>query len=124
MALGLGISCGALAESRIDVTPAQERLVRERIDETAVYEASLNVCGDETNVDRQVVEAIHSCVDPKLLARLSEYWREKVSELGTLGLVEENRDDFCRDPETKTMLSGYEDYVDDLIVQAKQFCSQ
>jgi hypothetical protein len=114
----------AAAQSRVEVTPAHEQMVRDRIDETAVYEASLNVCGDETNVDERVIEAVQACVDPNVIERLAEYWRNALSELGTLALVEENIDEFCADPELEETLTGYVAYIDDLVLQAEDFCSQ
>ena len=50
------------------------------------------------------------------------YWSEKLAELGDLALVDENRDDFCRDPELKESLAGYITYIDDLVEQAEELC--
>jgi hypothetical protein len=122
--LALLMALSAAAQTRVEVTPAQEQMVRDRIDETVVYEASLNVCGTATNVDERVIEAVEACVDAEVIARLSAYWNDALSELGTLALVEENIDEFCADPELEETLTGYVAYIDDLVSQAEDFCSQ
>jgi hypothetical protein len=123
-ALVLLVQAPAAAQSRVEVTAAQEQMVRDRIDETAVYEASLNVCGDQTNVDERVIEAVEACVDRQVIDRLSEYWRNALAELGNLALVEENIDEFCADPELEETLTGYVAYIDDLVSQAQSFCTE
>lgn len=121
LAAGLFLAAGAHAQP-VEVTPAQERYARERMDDLALYEASLNVCGDRTDVVSRITVLVEACVDPRVIARLSEYWSEKLAELGDLALVDENRDDFCRDPELKETLAGYITYIDDLVVQAEELC--
>ena len=126
--LAVGILVGGLmpslasAQSETAVTPAQERYVRERMDHMAIFEASLNACGEQTDAETRVVEAVQACVDDGVLARLAEHWRGALTELGDLALVEENRDEFCSDPELQTSLEGYVAYIDELIVQAEEFC--
>ena len=122
LATGLLLAAGAHAQPSVEVTPAQERYARERMDDLAVFEASLNVCGDRTDVVSRVTVLVEACVDPDVIARLAEYWTEKLTELGDLALVDENRDDFCRDPELKQSLAGYITYIDDLVVQAEELC--
>ncbi len=112
----------AHAQPSVDVTPAQERYARERMDQLVIYEASLNVCGDSTDAASRIASVVEACVARDVIERLDAYWSEKLAELGDLALVDENRDDFCRDPELKQSLAGYIVYVDDLVEQAEELC--
>ena len=53
-----------------------------RADNYALAEAFLRQCGAPSSIERKMIQAVSPCIEPAVLKKVANYFRNKVAELG------------------------------------------
>ena len=99
------------------MTPEQVADLWRRADRYAEAEAFLKKCGQPSNIERRMWQAVGPCIEDVALRKVATYFRAKVLHFG------QQRQFVCHTPEAKKVLNSVRAKIDADVEEVRGMCA-
>jgi hypothetical protein len=99
------------------LTPEQVADLWRRADRYAEAEAFLKKCGQPSNIERRMWQAVSPCIEEAALKKVATYFRSKVLQFG------QQKQFVCTSPEAKRILGSVRSKIDSDVEEVRGMCS-